>query len=369
MSHVVPPEQHGGKHGNSESDEDGGDVVPRDPKRRKSNENNPSESNPAAPSGSSAKKVSGGGAGEASSPAGGPDDDGSEGSAGHGNNPAAAARGLDRQALLARMRDTTTRLNALTSNNRPCNCPANCPGTGHRHQQAAKQHQGKKYPPQNIRSLATKPAGADLPPLNPTPETGHVDATRSIARVLAKAEIRKTVLLKNCGGRSARARLRVTLEVHDDPYGNRSRLGYYAQLFLTPNSDPRERAAGYISSWRISKPNARQQLVSPDVWVEEWLRRPIPEGEDNESVCTGVLMEALQRLYDRDGNPRDTLTCSRDARAALRNRHDGHEVVYIPMIFIYHECESSSRLRYVPKGFEGYPVPLDCLPDFVFQLS
>ncbi|ROW07610.1 hypothetical protein VPNG_06784 [Cytospora leucostoma] len=352
MAHVVSG-QLGGKHGNSESGHDGGDQSPRKPKRQKPNVSNPSKSNSAAAaSGSSAKDGSAVGAGEASNPAGGPDEDVSGGSAGHGS-PAAATQGLDRQALLARIRDTTTRVNGLTSNNRPCICPANCAGTGHRGKQAAKRFQGKTVPPKN-RSQEPKPGSTDIPPLNPTPEEGHIDATRSIARVLAKAEVQKDVHLPRFGGVSGtRARLRVTLEVHDDPYGYRSRLGYYAQMFLTPDSDPRERSAGYISSWRISKPNAGQQLVDPTVWVEEWLRRPIPEGEDNESICTGILMEPLQRLYDQNGNTRENLRCDGNALKALYNDHNGHEIVFIPMILIYHELPCNDDLCAV--WYHAYP--------------
>lgn len=239
-----------------------------------------------------------------------------------------------RQTLLARIRDATTRLNGLTDNHRPCDCPPICPGPVHRGQA---QHRRLGIQPE--RSQTPSPSESDLTTLDPTPPQGLVDATRDRSRLLAEAEGSRMIDLPRFGPKGIKGRLRMSLQVHDDPYGYRSRLGYYGDIHMTPTSDNRERAVGYISGWRVSKPNARNPYTVPKIWADEWLRGPLPVGDTASITDTNILKDPLRRLYDVDGQPRPNSQYMTANREELGDQ--GNEIVYIPMIWIYHECQYS----------------------------
>ncbi|KKY31309.1 hypothetical protein UCDDA912_g08751 [Diaporthe ampelina] len=132
----------------------------------------------------------------------------------------------------------------------------------------------------------------------------------------------------------------MSLQVHADPQGHRTRLGYYADLFLTldePGQDAgpgqQERHIGYISSWRLSKePNSyAHEDLQP--WVAEWLRGGVGGPEDD----SRPFKETLRLLYDESGQVQaeddDSL------RSALGD--GGTELISIEMIWIKYKDETT----------------------------
>ncbi|ROV95655.1 hypothetical protein VMCG_07544 [Cytospora schulzeri] len=241
--------------------------------------------------------------------------DGQEDGAENAGKQPVAPRRTGRQAVLDRIREATAKLNGLTDNYRPCDCPPTCPGPINRGQD------------QNS---------------NPTPPNRFVDTTRLMSRLLVTAEGSKVIDLPRFGPEGTQGRLRMSLEVHDDPYGYRSRLGYYGELYMTPTTDNQERAVGYVSSWRVSKPNARNPGYDPQIWTNEWLRGELPDGDTPEIKHTNEVKTMLRRLYDVNGQPRPNsqyLTAN-----SLELGDNGNEMLYISMIWIYDDFPAQDNM-------------------------
>ena len=148
------------------------------------------------------------------------------------------------------------------------------------------------------------------------------------------------VNLPNFGPPGNKGRLSVSLEVHDDPWKHSSRLGYYGQIYLTPLSDPRQRQIGFICGWRVSKPNAQQPQTPHEPWVEEWLRIPYSDDLSNPiEADTNIMREPLQRIYDKDGQPKKNSKCFKADRNELGD--NGNDIIFKPMIFIHQKCQYS----------------------------
>ncbi|KUI72772.1 hypothetical protein VM1G_08183 [Cytospora mali] len=257
---------------------------------------------------------------------------------------AEAVAGSGRQELLARIREAKLRLNELTNSHRPCGCQPDCPGS-HRRSQARHTQDGNR----SEGSGTSSSAETDSSLSESTPPEGPIDLVRSISTVLAEAEGSKMVDLPRLGPEGSQGRLRISLQVHTDPYGYRTRLGYYGELFLAPNTDTQERPAGYITAWRISKPNSGQPLVNPQTWVDEWLLGPMGDGSSAESIDTNNIREPLRRLYDVVGQPRPNSQTMTANRAELGD--SGNDIVFIPMIWIFDEFSRNGLFKHATDMF------------------
>ncbi|KUI56680.1 hypothetical protein VP1G_04026 [Cytospora mali] len=257
---------------------------------------------------------------------------------------AEAVAGSGRRELLARIREATTRLNELTNGHRPCGCPPDCPGSRSR-SQARNTQDGNR----SDTSGTSGSADTDSSSSESTPPEGPIDLVRSISTVLAEAEGSKMVNLPRLGPEGTQGRLRISLQVHTDPYGYRTRLGYYGELFLTPNTDNQERPAGYITAWRISKPNSGHPLVNPQTWVDEWLIGPMGDGKSAESIDTNNIKEPLRRLYDVFGQPRPNSQTMTANRVELGD--SGNEIVFVPMICIFDEFSRNGLFKHATDMF------------------
>lgn len=132
----------------------------------------------------------------------------------------------------------------------------------------------------------------------------------------------------------------MSLQVHADPQGHLTRLGYYADLFLGldgpgQSGGPRreENHVGYISAWRLSKEPNQYAHEEFQPWVAEWLRSELG-GLDDDSR---PFKETLRLLYDETGQLRAVNDAS--LRSALDDT--GSELVFIEMIWIKYKDEKT----------------------------
>lgn len=153
-------------------------------------------------------------------------------------------------------------------------------------------------------------------------------SARVNSTVLARASHTKPATLVGALDHSP---LRISLQVHGDPQGNKTRLGYYADLFLTPPGQA-ERYVGYISSWRLSKPPRQVTGQTPEPWVQEWLSGDLGAPNDD----SRPFKETLRFLYDHAGQllPMDRDDDNRTIQTHLGDA--GNELVFIDMIWIKH---------------------------------
>lgn len=165
------------------------------------------------------------------------------------------------------------------------------------------------------------------------------------SRVLARARAAKPITLEETGGTG---RLRMALQVHADPQGHLTRLGYYADLFFSLDDPEQELGAprreehhvGYISAWRLSKEPNQYSHEEYQPWVTEWLRSELGDPEDD----SRPFKETLRLLYDETGQLRDVNDDS--LRSALGDT--GSDLVFIEMIWIKYKEETT-----------GFPVSSD----------
>ncbi|KAG6359511.1 hypothetical protein INS49_013032 [Diaporthe citri] len=159
------------------------------------------------------------------------------------------------------------------------------------------------------------------------------------SKVLVRAKAAKPIGLERTG---ETGRLRMSLQVHADPQGHLTRLGYYADLFFgldepgqtdEPRRQLEENHVGYISAWRLSKEPNQYAHEEYQPWVTEWLQEELG-GPDDDSR---PFKETLRLLYDETGQLRDVSDDS--LRAALDDT--GSELVFIEMIWIKYKDEAT----------------------------
>lgn len=234
-------------------------------------------------------------------------------------------------ALLARVDTLETR------DWRPCNCPPDCPGP-HGHSEPDVPSGSRRPPGPGGSSGSGGPPGSRAPSGSRSTRASTENAPRARDGTLhpvinirvdhrdaaeVYAEARGTIPdieLRRTGGTGS---LRMSLQVHQDVSGYRSRLGYYGEMYLTVPGQ-RERHIGLISAWRISKSSGRHADGTPD-WVTEWLQGSEQAHDDVQS--------ALEELYDRDGNSKvKSGLC--DHRLINSLGDDRSDFLYIPLIWI-----------------------------------
>ncbi|ROW13843.1 hypothetical protein VPNG_03582 [Cytospora leucostoma] len=207
-----------------------------------------------------------------------------------------AAAPANRPNYLARFQALLARVNNLETRDwRPCNCPPNCPGP-HGHRKPADPPgsgggSGSGGSRASSGSGSTRTSTGDPPTardgtLHPVVNIrlDHRDSAEVYAE--ARGTIPGIPLSRNGGT----GNLRMSLQVHEDVSGFRTRLGYYGEMYLTVPGQ-RERHIGLISAWRVSRSSGRHSDGTPD-WVTEWLQDP----EVNNDV-----QSALTELYDHGG--------------------------------------------------------------------
>ncbi|KAL2282254.1 hypothetical protein FJTKL_11075 [Diaporthe vaccinii] len=172
------------------------------------------------------------------------------------------------------------------------------------------------------------------------------------SRVLARARGAKPIDLERTG---ETGRLRMSLQVHADPQGHLTRLGYYADLFLAldePGQDGgpgrEENHVGYISAWRLSKEPNQYAHEEFQPWVTEWLQGELGDPDDD----SRPFKETLRLLYDETGQLR--AVNDESLRSALNDT--GSELVFIEMIWIKYKDEKTgfpfSCQRIAPHALE-----------------
>lgn len=132
----------------------------------------------------------------------------------------------------------------------------------------------------------------------------------------------------------------MSLQVHADPQGHLTRLGYYADLFLAldePGHDGgpgvEENHVGYISAWRLSKEPNQYAHEEFQPWVTEWLQGELGDPDDD----SRPFKETLRLLYDETGQLR--AVNDESLRSALDDT--GSELVFIEMIWIKYKDEKT----------------------------
>lgn len=162
------------------------------------------------------------------------------------------------------------------------------------------------------------------------------------SRVLARARAAKSVCLEKT---RQTGRLRMALQVHADPQGHRTRLGYYADLFLTldePEQDDGqssnspvqgEHHIGYISTWRLSKEPLQYTHEDVQPWVGDWLRGELGAPDDD----SRPFKETMRLLYDESGQVQAITDPS--LRASLGAA--GSELIVVEMIWIKYQDEAT----------------------------
>ncbi|KAK7740725.1 hypothetical protein SLS53_005193 [Cytospora paraplurivora] len=235
------------------------------------------------------------------------------------------------EALLARVNNFETR------DWRPCNCPPECPGP-HGHSKSADPSRSGSAPgsggsPSSSNSRSTRASTGDTPrardgSLHPVVNV-RIDH-RDSAEVYAEAQgTTPNIQLHRTGGTG---NLRMSLQVHQDVSGFRTRLGYYGEMYLTVPGQ-RERHIGLISAWRISRSSGRHPDGTPD-WVTEWLQDPEVKND---------VQSALTELYDHNGatkvNPGD---CNAELLKHLGDEQS--DFLYIPLIWITPEFSGQGIL-------------------------
>lgn len=154
------------------------------------------------------------------------------------------------------------------------------------------------------------------------------------SRVLARAGAAKSITLERAG---ENGKLRMALQVYADPQGYRTRLGYYADLFLKLDGPgegggpgPEEHHIGYISSWRLSKQPKQYGHEDLQPWVTEWLRGDLGDPDDD----SRPFKEALRLLYQDTGEVQDSIT---DDLILTALDDTGSELVFVEMIWIKYQ--------------------------------
>lgn len=150
-----------------------------------------------------------------------------------------------------------------------------------------------------------------------TPNPPGSDSSSSNSVPLAEAEAIEQIQFKG-----ENAELRTVVSVQACPIGSRSRLGYHANLFLTP-SNGEEKEIGWITAWRISKPTGVNRNINGDYYRDEWLRAINRYDEDSKE--TAYCMKALSREAKKGRMEGDK---------QLVLGHEGHEFVFIQMLYI-----------------------------------
>lgn len=148
-------------------------------------------------------------------------------------------------------------------------------------------------------------------------------AAREGAFVLAEAQGSiPDIELSRIGGKGT---LRMSLQVHEDREGHRSRLGYYGELYLRLPG-PKEHHIGYIASWRLSRLYGDDPNTGP-AWIEEWLKGQVDEDEKDE------LRRALESLFHKTGQLKeDAGKYNKPVSDQLQDA--GSPIIFIPMIWI-----------------------------------
>ncbi|KAK2615131.1 hypothetical protein N8I77_001907 [Diaporthe amygdali] len=271
---------------------------------------------------------------------------------GRGAQAAAPAAQLNnpRRHQLARMRALQRILNSLNS----CNCPPDCRGPV-----GAPVQSPRTPPPPPPRSGGDGDSDGDDNDDDDSDGNGDDDGDESrftpgqVTR-RASARINSTVLAGARGTRDVHlekagigARLRASLQVHTDPQGKRTRLGYYADLFCKLDGDDREEHhIGYITSWRLSKPPRQRQFEgNPQPWVEEWLSGDLGSPDD----VSRPFKETLRLLYDETGQWKAVE--NETFQDALSDT--GTELVFIDMIWIRHK-NATTGFEYSSKRIGAY---------------
>ncbi|KAG8168366.1 hypothetical protein KVR01_001115 [Diaporthe batatas] len=177
--------------------------------------------------------------------------------------------------------------------------------------------------------------------------------TRMKSKTLARAGGSKSVTLERTG---EEGNLRMSLQVHADPQGYRTRVGYYADLFLKlagpiqeGDYSREERHIGFISSWRLSKEPNQYGHENYQPWVTEWLRSELGDKDDD----SRPFKETLRLLYDDTGRIRGNIN-DELIRSALDET--GNELVFVEMLWIKYKDDTTgmqySRQRIAPHALE-----------------
>ncbi|KAL1874878.1 hypothetical protein Daus18300_003419 [Diaporthe australafricana] len=232
-----------------------------------------------------------------------------------------------RQALLARLQGLQRTLRNL----RACGCPDDCRGHG---------NAPPSTPPNNNNGGGGNGGGGNggggnggggfLPH-----QVSHRATARVNSTVLARASYTKPA---NILGDLKDSPMRMSLQVHGDPQGNQTRMGYYAEFFLTPHGLA-ERYIGFISAWRLSKPPGHVTGQVPEPWVQEWLSGGVG-GQNDDSR---PFKETLRLLYDNTGQLRPTDVNDDNTMAQTRLGDTGNELVFIEMIWIKHRDATTGQ--------------------------
>ena len=184
------------------------------------------------------------------------------------------------------------------------------------------------------------------------------------SRALARAGAAKSIALERAG---KKGKLRMSLEVRADPQGYRTRLGYYADLFLKLDGpgqeggpEPEECHIGYISSWRLSKQPDQYGHEEFQPWVTEWLHSELG-GPDDESRPFKETLRLLYEIKNDDGQVEAGQVKARKVKAGqVRDNmtddlvrfaldETGSELVLIEMLWIKYKDDTT-----------GFQVSVDC---------
>lgn len=173
------------------------------------------------------------------------------------------------------------------------------------------------FPPDVAGNLSTDTATA----LNTSEGERLIHDTAALAQVESKEDID----FKGEG-----VTIRTLVSVQNCPRGFRSRLGYHANLYLTPG-DGVEREVGYITAWRISRPTGVNPNIDPQYCQADWYLKRLgtyDEASKQLAYCFkafyGPGSVVPYRFYDR--------VVSEDKRNELRD--GGNEIVFIETIYI-----------------------------------
>lgn len=171
-------------------------------------------------------------------------------------------------------------------------------------------------------------------------------------KVAALAEISDVV---ECDFQGSPARLRTTLQVHQDPQAPPYLLGYRILLQLDRSSDgePRWENAGYIDSWRIDKTTAAHPDGTKDAWHRELLAPSIdeawPDMKQEAAYC-------LKALYTKQGQPMKKIK-NLDREALLASQ----SLLFIQMIYFHEAFQRQGLLR---RALSSYHKLLGQLPEW-----
>ena len=205
-----------------------------------------------------------------------------------------------------------------------------------------------EFPPEehDLREVPILPAVRDSPA---TSDVASANGWPDLDTLILAEETRT----RHIQFRDADVELRVLLQVHSDPSGHSSRLGYRARFsLLTPGTGPVH--IGYIHTWRINKPTiAMPARLTPadDAWRNELLR--VNAGKAPLEIKETCL--CLQALFNPDGGIREQVPSPID-RQLVENR-----MIFVEMIHIFEDYQKQGLLRH---AFDDFHHLLARLPEW-----